>query len=80
MAFPFAGAPKLTQDQIDLAQRLYDAGEHTVAQIASILEVPSTTVCYRVRAGKRVPVRGKAFGTSRSALGLRDDRLTQLKR
>ena len=42
---PIAGAPKLTQDQIDLAQRLYDAGEHTVSQIASILEVPSTTVC-----------------------------------
>lgn len=36
--------PKLTQDQIDLAQRLYDAGEHTVAQIAGMLEVPRTTV------------------------------------
>ena len=35
---------KLTADQAQLAQRLYDAGEHTVAQIAGILNVPRTTV------------------------------------
>ncbi|MGW5153459.1 recombinase family protein [Rhodococcus koreensis] len=36
--------PKLSSDQIELAQRLYDAGEHTVAQIANMLKVPRTTV------------------------------------
>jgi DNA invertase Pin-like site-specific DNA recombinase len=35
---------KLSLDQIALAQRLYDAGEHTVAQIAGMLKVPRTTV------------------------------------
>ena len=35
---------KLSADQIELAQRLYDAGEHTVAQIADMLKVPRTTV------------------------------------
>lgn len=35
---------KLTDDQIVLAQRLYDAGENTVAQIAAMLNVPRTTV------------------------------------
>ncbi|AWK73759.1 DNA invertase [Rhodococcus oxybenzonivorans] len=30
---------KLSPDQIELAQRLYDAGEHTVAQIAGMLKV-----------------------------------------
>ncbi|OUS94399.1 recombinase [Rhodococcus sp. NCIMB 12038] len=35
---------KLSPDQIRLAQRLYDAGEHTVAQIADMLKVPRTTV------------------------------------
>ncbi|WP_269467595.1 helix-turn-helix domain-containing protein [Rhodococcus oxybenzonivorans] len=35
---------KLSPDQIELAQRLYDAGEHTVAQIADMLKVPRTTV------------------------------------
>jgi len=36
--------PKLTPDQVALAQRLYDAGEHTVAQIAGMLGVPRSTV------------------------------------
>ncbi|MFI2750950.1 recombinase family protein [Kitasatospora sp. NPDC018623] len=36
--------PKLTDDQIVLAQQLYDAGEKTVAQIAAMLNVPRTTV------------------------------------
>ncbi|MFC9553829.1 recombinase family protein [Rhodococcus sp. NPDC056960] len=35
---------KLSSDQIALAQRLYAAGEHTVAQIAAMLKVPRTTV------------------------------------
>ncbi|MFJ3113792.1 recombinase family protein [Micrococcus luteus] len=35
---------KLTDDQIALAQRLYDTGEKTVAQIAAMLNVPRTTV------------------------------------
>jgi len=36
--------PKLTPDQVALAQRLYDAGEHTVAQIAGMLTVPRSTI------------------------------------
>lgn len=36
--------PKLTGDQIALAQQLYDAGESTVAQIAAMLNVPRTTI------------------------------------
>ncbi|WP_236581156.1 recombinase family protein [Rhodococcus sp. T7] len=35
---------KLSADQIELAQRLYDAGERTVSQIAGMLNVPRTTV------------------------------------
>ncbi len=31
-------------EQIALAQELYDAGEHTVQQIAGIFNVPRTTV------------------------------------
>ncbi len=36
--------PKLTPDQAALAQRLYDAGEHTVAHIADMLGVPRSTI------------------------------------
>jgi len=36
--------PRLNADQAALAQRLYDAGEHTVEQIADIFSVPRTTV------------------------------------
>ncbi len=36
--------PRLTPDQVALAQRLYDAGEHTVAQIAGMLDVPRSTI------------------------------------
>jgi len=36
--------PKLSPDQAALAQRLYDAGEHTVAQIAAMLTVPRSTI------------------------------------
>ena len=35
---------KLTPQQATLAQQLYDAGEHTVQQIADIFGVPRTTV------------------------------------
>jgi DNA invertase Pin-like site-specific DNA recombinase len=35
---------KLTPDQAKLAQRLYDAREHTVQQIADMLRVPRGTV------------------------------------
>ncbi|MDV7090060.1 recombinase family protein [Rhodococcus opacus] len=35
---------KLSSDQIELAQRLNDADDHTVAQIADMLKVPRTTV------------------------------------
>ncbi|MFD9663510.1 recombinase family protein [Rhodococcus sp. NPDC059968] len=37
---------KLSPDQSELAQRLYDAGEHTVAQIAGMLKVPRTTIVF----------------------------------
>jgi DNA invertase Pin-like site-specific DNA recombinase len=46
---------KLSPDQIALAQRLYDAGEHTVAQIAGMLKVPRTTV-YGHLDTRRTPV------------------------
>lgn len=36
--------PKLTTEQVEHAQRLYDAGEHTVAQIAGLLGVQRTTL------------------------------------
>lgn len=36
--------PKLTPDQAALAQRLYDAREHTVQQIADMFSVPRSTV------------------------------------
>ena len=36
--------PKLTDEQVQLAQQLYDGGEHTVVQIADMLSVPRTTV------------------------------------
>lgn len=36
--------PKLSAEQVQHAQRLYDAGEHTVAQIADLLGVRRTTL------------------------------------
>jgi DNA invertase Pin-like site-specific DNA recombinase len=36
--------PKLTAQQVTLAQQLYDAGEKTVAEIAAIFTVPRTTI------------------------------------
>jgi DNA invertase Pin-like site-specific DNA recombinase len=35
--------PRLTAEQVAFAQRLYDAGEHTVQQIADLFGVPRTT-------------------------------------
>ncbi len=46
---------KLSPDQIELAQRLYGADEHTVAQIASMLKVPRTTVYGHLNT-RRTPV------------------------
>lgn len=36
--------PRLNTDQAALAQELYDAGKHTVQQIAAIFGVPRSTV------------------------------------
>jgi DNA invertase Pin-like site-specific DNA recombinase len=36
--------PKLTPAKVRHAQQLYDAGDHTVQQIADLLRVPRTTV------------------------------------
>ena len=52
--------PRLTAEQIAHAQELYDAGEHTVQQIAGLLGVPRTTVyghldSDRVGAGPTLP-------------------------
>lgn len=52
--------PKLTADQITLAQRLYDAGEHTVAQIAGMLNVPRTTVYGHLNTGSATGARPPA--------------------
>lgn len=45
--------PKLTADQAALAQELYDAGEKTVAQIASIFNAPRSTVYGHLDQGAR---------------------------
>lgn len=39
--------PKLSPEQIDLAQSLYNSGEHTVAQIAAMLGGVSRATVYR---------------------------------
>ncbi|MET3172705.1 UNVERIFIED_ORG: DNA invertase Pin-like site-specific DNA recombinase [Arthrobacter sp. UYCu721] len=36
--------PKLTPDQANHAQQLYDAGNHTVQRIADLLQVPRSTI------------------------------------
>jgi DNA invertase Pin-like site-specific DNA recombinase len=36
--------PRLNAEQVALAQELYDAGDHTVQQIADLFNVPRTTV------------------------------------
>jgi DNA invertase Pin-like site-specific DNA recombinase len=36
--------PRLNAEQVALAQELYDAGDHTVQQIADLFSVPRTTV------------------------------------
>lgn len=68
--------PKLNADQVALAQRLYDAGEHTVQQIADIFGVPRTTVYGHLNnatKGKRNRSRGARCGSGRQG---RRDRLT----
>ncbi|MDG3010628.1 recombinase family protein [Rhodococcus sp. D2-41] len=53
--------PKLTGDQIALAQRLYDAGEHTVAQIADLIGVRRTTLYGHLnKTVQSAPTGGKA--------------------
>ncbi|GAA3318869.1 hypothetical protein GCM10017710_38620 [Arthrobacter ramosus] len=36
--------PKLTPDQANHAEQLYDAGSHTVQRIADLLQVPRSTI------------------------------------
>jgi len=36
--------PRLTSQQAAVAQQLYDAGQHTVAQIAAMFSVPRSTI------------------------------------
>jgi DNA invertase Pin-like site-specific DNA recombinase len=45
--------PRLNPDQATLAQQLYDAGEHTVGQIADLLGVPRTTVYGHLNAASK---------------------------
>ncbi|MFJ3308313.1 helix-turn-helix domain-containing protein [Streptomyces sp. NPDC086549] len=47
--------PKLTPDQAELAQRLYDAREKTVQQIADMFNVPRSTVYGHLDREKTVP-------------------------
>ena len=54
--------PKLTPQQIELAQQLYEAGDKTVQQIADIFGVPRTTV-YR-HLNKATVGRRPASGTA----------------
>ena len=54
--------PRLNAAQTTLAQTLYDAGDHTVQQIADLLSVPRTTVYGHLddaSKGKRPAIRGK---------------------
>ncbi len=58
--------PKLNPEQITLAQQLYDAGEHTVQQIADIFNVPRTTIYGHLEQsskGKRPAAQLAATGT-----------------
>ncbi|WP_327256554.1 recombinase family protein [Streptomyces sp. NBC_01244] len=47
--------PKLTEDQAELAQQLYDAREKTVQQIADMFNVPRSTVYGHLDKAKTVP-------------------------
>jgi DNA invertase Pin-like site-specific DNA recombinase len=51
--------PKLTPDQAELAQQLYDAREKTVQQIADMFNVPRSTVYGHLDREKTVPHRPK---------------------
>lgn len=67
--------PKLTTQQVQLAQQLYDAGEKTVAQIAAIFTVPRTTIYGHLNNGS-----AGARPTSPQARGHRDHRDHQGRR
>lgn len=54
--------PKLSPDQITIAQDLYDAGAKTVQQIADILKVPRTTVYGHLNRAKSTPARATTAG------------------
>lgn len=47
--------PKLSPAQVRHAQQLYDAGEHTVQQIADLLRVPRTTVYGHLSKAPSIP-------------------------
>ncbi len=47
--------PKLSPDQITIAQELYDTGDKTVQQIADILKVPRTTVYGHLNRVQAIP-------------------------
>ncbi len=67
---------RLTPDQAQLAQRLYDGGEHTVAQIAAILTVPRSTI-YGHLDKTTVGTRPRAQKTATSPSGRRPARAHQ---
>lgn len=46
--------PKLTPEQVQMAKRLYQEGEHTVAQIAAMLGGVSRATVYRALEAKRI--------------------------
>ncbi|MFE7212451.1 recombinase family protein [Streptomyces sp. NPDC057611] len=57
--------PKLTADQAELAQRLYDAREKTVQQIADMFNVPRSTVYGHLDKAKTVPRQPKKTTTGK---------------
>jgi len=59
--------PKLTADQVALAQQLYDAREKTVQQIADLFGVPRTTVYNHLRKTEIVGKQDRALTACPSA-------------
>jgi DNA invertase Pin-like site-specific DNA recombinase len=58
--------PKLTADQAELAQQLYDAREKTVQQIADMFNVPRSTVYGHLDKTKTVPRQPKRTAAAKS--------------
>ncbi|MFC9224361.1 recombinase family protein [Streptomyces hygroscopicus] len=58
--------PKLTEDQVALAQRLYDEREKTIQQIADMFSVPRSTVYGHLDKTKTVPPASPRRPRSRS--------------